>query len=175
MYGLVIYINWEYFLGVIGTLIGIAYYANGRFTRLETSVEWLTEALRALKIASENSSAKLFSTRSPISLTRTGYQILNRSGLKSYIDIHRQRLATRCQRVSLSDPYEAQCRAFRLFADLAFEKPFERQLNEFAFANGMTNDILRRIGAIYFRDILTDFLSSAANTKAAGRSDSTDI
>jgi hypothetical protein len=37
--GLTIYINWEYFLGIISALIGIAYYTNGRFTKLETSVE----------------------------------------------------------------------------------------------------------------------------------------
>lgn len=41
-------INWEYFLGILGTLIALAYYANGRFTRLETSVEWLKDAINAL-------------------------------------------------------------------------------------------------------------------------------
>ncbi len=63
---LVISINWEYFLGLFGTLLGIAYYANGRFTRLETSVEWLTETLRGLKIASENATMKFFDTNSPV-------------------------------------------------------------------------------------------------------------
>ena len=54
MNGLIIYINWEYFFGVIGVLIGIAYYANGRLTRLETSVEWLKDTLKALKSELEN-------------------------------------------------------------------------------------------------------------------------
>ena len=40
-----IHIGWEYFLGVIGTLIGIAYYTNGRLTRLETTVEWVKDTL----------------------------------------------------------------------------------------------------------------------------------
>jgi hypothetical protein len=45
---LTININWEYFLAAIGTLIVLAYYANGRFTKLETNVEWLKSAFEAL-------------------------------------------------------------------------------------------------------------------------------
>jgi hypothetical protein len=45
---LIININWEFFLGVIGTLVILAYYANGRFTKLETSVEWLKDAIKVL-------------------------------------------------------------------------------------------------------------------------------
>ena len=153
MNGLVIYINWEYFLGVIGTLIGISYYANGRLTRLETSVEWLKEILRGLKINSENGAPRLFDASSPISLTRAGLGILKRSGLKSYIDAHREELVGRCHAKTLSDPYKLQSCAFRLFADLAFDESFAQHLNEFAFANGMSADLLRRVGAIYFRDL----------------------
>jgi hypothetical protein len=43
-----IHIGWEYFLGLIGTLIGIAYYTNGRLTRLETTVEWVKDTLARL-------------------------------------------------------------------------------------------------------------------------------
>jgi hypothetical protein len=43
-----IHIGWEYFLGVVGTLIGIAYYTNGRLTRLETSMEWVKDTLTRL-------------------------------------------------------------------------------------------------------------------------------
>ena len=43
-----IHIGWEYFLGLIGTLIGIAYYTNGRLTRLETSMEWVKDTLTRL-------------------------------------------------------------------------------------------------------------------------------
>ena len=44
---LIINTNWEYFLAVIGTLVALAYYANGRFTKLEISVEWLKGAIEA--------------------------------------------------------------------------------------------------------------------------------
>jgi hypothetical protein len=153
MNNVTISISWEYFLGLFGTLIGIAYYANGRFTKLETSVEWLTDTFRGLKIASENGSAKLFGVGSPISLTRAGEQVLSLSGLKSYIDAHKVQLAAQCRRDHSSDRYEIQNAAFRVFGDLEFDRHFEHQLNEFAFANGMSLDLLHRVGAIYLRDI----------------------
>jgi hypothetical protein len=49
MNGITIYVDWAYFLGIVGTLIGIAYYANGRFTKIETTVEWLKEILLEIK------------------------------------------------------------------------------------------------------------------------------
>jgi hypothetical protein len=155
MNNVIINVNWEYFLGLIGTLIALAYYANGRFTRLETSVEWLTETFRALKLASENSSAKLFGIGSPVSLTADGERALSLSGLKSYIDTHKERLTARFWRTSSLDQYEIQSAAFKTVAEWTFERPFERQLNEFAFANGMSPDLLRRVGAIYFRDVMS--------------------
>jgi hypothetical protein len=49
MNGITIYVDWQYFLGILGTLIGMAYYANGRFTKIETTVEWLKELLLEIK------------------------------------------------------------------------------------------------------------------------------
>ena len=54
MNGLVINVDWPYFLGIIGTLIGIAYYANGRFTKIETTVEWLKQTLLEIKEKLDN-------------------------------------------------------------------------------------------------------------------------
>jgi hypothetical protein len=47
--GITIYVDWAYFLGIVGTLIGIAYHANGCFTQIETTVEWLKEILLEIK------------------------------------------------------------------------------------------------------------------------------
>jgi hypothetical protein len=69
---LTIYISWEYFLGILGTLIALAYYANGRLTRIETNFEWLADTVRDLIIKAENASTKAFEIRSPISLTAKG-------------------------------------------------------------------------------------------------------
>src|ERR1700719_449359 len=92
MTDLVIGISWEYFLGIMGSLIALAYYANGRFTGLETDVGWLKDAISELVINAENVRTKVFQNGSPVSLTAAGYHTLQRSGLKSYIDAKKQPL-----------------------------------------------------------------------------------
>jgi hypothetical protein len=154
MDNVIININWEYFLGLLGTLIALAYYANGRFTQLETSVEWLTDTFRGLKITSENSAAKLFEARSPVALTQAGEHILFESGLKSYIDARRERLTSRCRSRQILDRYQAQASASRLFANLTLEQSFAHHLNEFAFSHGFSQDLLREVGAVYLRDLI---------------------
>jgi hypothetical protein len=154
MDGLVISISWEYFLGVMGSLIAIAYYTNGRFTALETTVEWLKETVNELSLDSENHRTKLFKNGSPVSLTPSGYNVLRNSGLKSYIDARLQKLLPALKTPTLFDQYELQCRAFHLLADLPFGDVVERHLNNFAFTNGISTDLLRRVGAIYLRDIV---------------------
>ena len=152
---LVINISWEFFLSILGSLIVIAYSTNGRFTALETDVGWLKEAISELLIRAENVPAKLFKNGSPVSLTATGYHVLNRSGLRSYIDAKRKSLLAALKPGSLSDPYDVQRQAFRLFAELPFEEPVAQHLKQFAYNNGISTDLLRRVGAIYLRDIAT--------------------
>lgn len=154
MNGIIISISWEYFLGAMGALIGIAYYTNGRFTALETDVGWLKEMISELSINAENVRTRLFKNGSPVSLTPAGYLVLQRSGLKSYIDTKRRTLLTALSAGALSDPYELQRHAFRLLADLSFEDIVAHHLNNFAFDNGISTDLLRRTAAIYLRDIV---------------------
>jgi hypothetical protein len=153
MNGLVINISWEYFLGIVGSLIAVAYYTNGRFTRLETNFDWLADALRDLTVKAENISAKAFEVGSPISLTLTGERLLQDSGLKSYIDRRRDELSARLQASAPFDLYAVQQSAFRLFDRVSFDESFARHLNKYAFRNGISTELLRRVGAIYLRDI----------------------
>ena len=62
---LTINITWEYFLGILGSLIALAYYANGRLTRIETNYQWLSDTVRDLAIRIENISARAFESSSP--------------------------------------------------------------------------------------------------------------
>jgi len=153
MNDLVINISWEFFLGILGSIIALAYYANGRFTRLETNFDWLSEALRDLTIRAENISSKLFDTGSPVSLTRAGRKFLEESGLELYIDLRRRDLVDELRRTVRFDVYDIQKAAFRLFDRILFEERFTRRLKKFAFDNGVSTDLLRRVGAIYLRDI----------------------
>src|SRR5262249_29990695 len=144
---LTININWEYFFGIIGTLVALAYYANGRFTRIETNLEWLAETVRDLTIKAENISAHAFDTRSPVSLTETGEQLLRDSGLKSYIDRRMDELTTELQAMAPLELYSVQANAFRLFHRISLDAAFAKQLNKYAFRNGTSIDLLRRVGA----------------------------
>jgi hypothetical protein len=150
---LTINISWEFFLGILGTLIALAYYANGRLTRLDTNFDWLADAVRDLTIKVENASAKAFEIGSPISLTATGEQLLRDSGLKSYIDHRRDELTARLRALAPLDLYTVQETAFRLFDRIYLEDSFARHLNKFAYRNGASIALLRRVGAIYLRDI----------------------
>ena len=150
---LAINISWEYVIGIFGTLIALAYYANGRLTRLETDFDWLAGAVRDLTIKTENLSARAFDVSSPISLTATGEQLLRDSGFKSYIDLRREELTTQLRAHAPFDLYTIQESAFRLLDHISFDDSFARHLNKFAYGNGVSTDLLRRIGAIYLRDI----------------------
>src|SRR2546426_4535537 len=99
---LTINISWEFFIGILGTLIALTYYANGRLTRLETNFDWLADAVRDLTIKVENVSAKAFEIGSPISLTATGEPLLRDSGLKYDIDYNKDELTRRlCPRMPI--------------------------------------------------------------------------
>jgi hypothetical protein len=152
-YMVAINISWEFFLGILGTLIALGYYANGRLTRLEANFDWLADAVRDLTVKVENASAKAFEIGSPISLTATGEQLLRDSGLKSYIDQRRDELTARLRARAPIDLYTVQENAFRLFDRISLDDAFARRLNRFAFRNGTSTDLLRRVGAIYLRDI----------------------
>lgn len=153
MDAIVISIGWEYFLGILGALIAIAYYSNGRLTALETDIGWLKEMISELSIKTENVSAKLFKSGSPVSLTSTGYHALARCGLRSFVDAHRRTLLATLNAASLSDRYEVQRRAFSILAELTLDEPVARHLKQFAFSNGLSTTILRRAAAIYLRDM----------------------
>ncbi len=158
MNDLVINVSWDYFLGILSSIGALAYYTSGRFTRLETNVEWLSDAVRDLTIRAENIPSKLFKTGSPVSLTAAGYRHLEQkqSGLKSYIDRRKDVLVWQLRASAPFDRYRVQNSAFRLLAHIRFDDAFGRQLNAFAFDRGISTDLLRRVAAIYLRDIPAD-------------------
>jgi len=44
-----IHINWEYFLGIMATLIGLAWYASAKFSKIKTSIDWIRDSLNTLR------------------------------------------------------------------------------------------------------------------------------
>ena len=148
-----IQINWIYFLGIMGSLIAIAWYTSGRFSKLETAIEWLKDSMKDLKVDSDNLKQKAFGNASPIVLTDKGNELLNDSGLKGYIDQKRNELIKSCEIKRDTNAYEVQEFIFGFFDNLKFESEFENKIKQYAYRKGVTLELLRRVGAIYFRGI----------------------
>jgi hypothetical protein len=159
----VIRINWVYFLGILGSLIAVAWYSSSRFSTIETDIRWLKKLVSEvkkkvddIKIESENENTKAFASSSPVKLTPRGDELLKDSGLKEYIDNHRHELTTHCKSKKCANAYEVQECVFSYFESMKFEGKFDTRLKDFAYKQGLSMDIMRRIGAIYGRDVCLD-------------------
>src|SRR3989344_7470040 len=147
---ILIQINWVYFLGIIGGLILVAWYSGSRFSAIETSINWIKESITKLEGRVDNA----FASGSPVKLLPKGVEILEQSGLKEYVDKHKNDLMEKCKFTkNLTNQYDIQESAFECFDKLDFGE-FEPKLKETAFKYGMSIETIRRIGGIYFRDFL---------------------
>ena len=155
MDGLIIKIDWVYFLGIIGSLIAIAWYSSGRFSRSEVLLETLDKRLTNI----EGRFSGTFQSQSPISLTVKGKSLLDGSGLNSYIDKKKDNFYEKCKlKKNLKTAYDVQETAFDCLDNIVFDPEFELKLKEFAFQNGVDVGLLRRIGGIYLRNLLLEEL-----------------
>jgi len=158
--GLTIQIDWVYFLGIMGALIGIAWYSNGRFTKLEVDMGWLKDILHELKTGVDNASgtAPAFGPGSPVNLKPTGEKWLTEVGWKEYIEKHKDELTKLCEEKRDTNPYEVQKHIFKAFDVMDLDNDFDDKMKKFAYEKGTTTGVLRRVGAIYFRNLcLKDF------------------
>lgn len=153
---ILIQVDWIYFLGIIGALIAVAWYSNGRFTKIETSVGWIEKLLQGLKLGIDNKDVRAFETKSPVALTDTGKELLKESGVKKYVDNSLPELFENCEIKKGTNPYEVQQYIFDLFNAIAFPPEVDKKIKTFAYEKGIGVDIVRRVGAIYFRDICLD-------------------
>jgi hypothetical protein len=149
--GFTINIGWEYFLGIMFAMIGIAWYSSSRFTALETSMDWVKGILNELKISSDNTTTPAFGSNSPIELNETGEKWIIESGMKEYLDANKETIMAKCTDKKETNPYEVQNHIFRLFSTLEFDSVFDDKLKKFAFEKGISMNILRRVSALYFR------------------------
>jgi hypothetical protein len=153
MDGLIIHISWEWALGIVGTLIIIAWQGSRRFSVLETSMEWVKETLHDLKTGADNASNPAYAVHSPVNLNSTGEIWIARSGLRDYIDLRKESFFKACEIKKDTNPYEVQKRTFKLLDELEFDLAFEDALKKFSYEQGTTMSVLRRIGGIYLRNL----------------------
>lgn len=166
MEGLTLNIGWEYFLGILAALGAIVWYSGSRFSKIETDVQWLKDGIKDLKLSVETiGRPPLFQSQSPIRLTELGQQILAESGLKGHIDSDTEMFMTFCRgRGSLTNPYDVQTTVFDFFDNYTFYPVLEDQLKKYAYSKGMSLSSLKRIAAIYFRDICLEKLGMDPET-----------
>ena len=153
-------IDWVYFLGIMGVLLLIAWNASGKFSKLETDMTWvkkdmgwIKKTLNELKLGNDNKSTSAFMAHSPVSLTDKGISILNESGMKAFVDTSESILSKKCLACSSKNPYQIQQHIFDLFDSLKFPEKEFAEFQHFAFEKGISIEIIRRVGAIYYRDI----------------------
>ena len=154
---IIIKIDWPYFLGIIGTvttsLVVIAWQSGSRFSKIETAIDWLKDAIKDIKVDNNNKIINAFKNASPVNLTERGKQLLTESGLKKYINDNIQNLMEQCQTKEKTNSYETQEFIFNLFDDLILTADIDKKMKDYAYKQGISTDIVRRTGAIYFRDI----------------------
>jgi len=151
MDSLLIQIDWPYFLGIMGSLIVIAWSVSGRFSKIETLLGGVDKRLTIL----EGKIYGTFQSKSPISLTEVGNQFLEESGLKAYINSNQDKFLSHCRKLkNLKTAYDIQDAAFTFLDTVKLEVDFEKQLKAFAYKQGVDLKMLRRIGGIYLRIFL---------------------
>lgn len=153
MDGVTINIGWEYFLGIMGSLILIAWYSNGRFMALETSMEWVKKSLDNLgKVVKKDEVAP---ANSPRKLNERGNKILNESGIKGFVDKKRTELTAKVREHTFTNPYDAE----KYILDLMQEAPklYPEEIENMktgAFRTGADIDTVLLVGGFYLRDLV---------------------
>ncbi|HEC67019.1 MAG TPA: hypothetical protein ENI23_17215 [bacterium] len=171
MNGITVNIGWEYFLGIMVSLIVIAWRFGVRFTELEISVGWIKAELKKhwsvwkghqkdigeLKKDFGNlrlSIAGLSEGKSPLSPTKKGWKFLKESGLVEIIDkTHKDWLLNKLKK-SLPPKYtgyEVQGTARQVMAELE-NSPMMVKAKEYSFNNGISLDLLLMVGGLLLRD-----------------------
>jgi len=79
--------------------------------------------------------------------------LLNESGIKEYIESNEEKLIEICELLKGTNSYEVQKFVFSYFNKLDFGDIFDKKIKSYAYDQGVSTDIIRRVGAIFFRDI----------------------
>lgn len=108
-----------------------------------------------MKVSTDNATApkQAFGQGAPIDLKPTGEEWLRDSGMKAYIDQKKESLMNQCGEKKDTNPYEVQKHIFALFDTMPLPADIDDTIKKFAFEKGTSMGIMRRVGAIYLRNL----------------------
>lgn len=152
---IIIYIGTWKLLSMIATVVAGTWYAAYRLGRVETRMVMLETRMVTLETrvsVLDGRVDNLYAGQSPIALSPKGLEILEKSGLKRWIDKNSKNLLGQVK-TPTENLYDIQAAAFALFDSISFPQELEAQLKNAAFQGGTNMDNVRRIGGIYFCDI----------------------
>lgn len=150
-------IDWQWALGIIGTLILIAFYAGSRLGRLENSMGWIKTELTNLWTAILGKEAirhGLEGKGSPLNPTELGWKYIKESGLENIVDHEKRDELLAKLKETLGDntsEYDVQESARKLLLSIK-DDPMFKPVKDYAFNNGIDADIILILGGLLLRD-----------------------
>lgn len=161
---LIIKIDINYFLGIIATLLTLAWVASRKFSAIETSINWIKrelgriwESMSAVEsrlTGMESRIAGAEGNKSPLNPTQLGWKWLNESGLAKIIDEEKKTWLLQNLRNSLPPDYtdyDVQEVARRVVVSLK-DDSLIKDVKQYAFEHGIDIEILLRLGGLLLRD-----------------------
>jgi len=150
-------------LGNLLAILAIVWKGGERMGTIETNIGWLKKSMEKIEdtvkdiantqsVAKDNKNFNLMGNASPLKLKPEGVTVLEKSGMKDFIDNNEKMLHENCGHDCDISAYEIQEKVFDLFDNLEFEKEVDKKFKDYAYKEGMNIETIRRIGAIYFRD-----------------------
>lgn len=144
----------------VPTLVGAAIVIGRKFQILDSLSVSITSEIRPdLKeirerfFIWEGKMAEMYKNGSPVQLQEKGNAFLVETGLKKYLDAHiKSVLDAYSAKFKMGTAYDVQESVFTYMSEYSFEPEFEKRLKEAAYREGISMDVVRRIGAIYLRD-----------------------
>lgn len=155
---IVIKIEIIYFLGIIGSLILIVWRGGLKLGNIENSLKWLKEGFEKVESrlgSLEVKKSGMENPGSPVDPTKKGWKYLKESGLDKIIDEEKREDLLKILKDSLPEnytKYDVQEKARIVVLNLRDDTEVGKKMEEYAFDNGISVDILLRLGGLLLRD-----------------------
>ena len=154
---LIIKIDMVYFLGILGTILTLAWIFSKKLSVIETSITLIKRELGRLWNGISSMESRLAGaegSKSPLNPTHLGWKWLNESDLTKIIDEEKKTWLLQNLRNSLPPDYtdyDVQEVARRVMVSLK-DDSLMKDVKQYAFEHGIDIEMLLRLGGLLLRD-----------------------